>query len=108
MSDTSAVQATKLIILGATGLSKDALHIYFGLAVFLGASLVARRNRRSWLPVVIAALVALAGELIDMVDGRTEGSWRWHASVHDLINTLFWPFILYCLVRFTSVFAERQ
>jgi hypothetical protein len=35
VADTSFVQAAKLAIIDFTGLSKDALHVYLGLAVWL-------------------------------------------------------------------------
>lgn len=43
---TSAVQTLKLAIVELTGLSKDTLHVYVGLGVFLA--------------------VAIAGEVVDM------------------------------------------
>jgi hypothetical protein len=49
--EPSAVQAIKMAIVGASGLSKDALHIYVGLAVALAACTVLRRPLGSWTPV---------------------------------------------------------
>jgi hypothetical protein len=52
--EPSAVQAIKMAIVGASGLSKDALHIYVGLAVALAACTVLRRPLGSWTPVLAA------------------------------------------------------
>jgi hypothetical protein len=82
--EPSAVQAIKMAIVGASGLSKDALHIYVGLAV------------------------AMAGELLDMRDDIASlGYWRWSASLHDMANTVFWPAVLAALARWSSVLGRR-
>ena len=51
--DTSTAQSIKLFIVSATGLSKDALHIYVGLTVYLTLMAVVRRGRPyvGWLVV---------------------------------------------------------
>jgi len=99
--ETSLTQALKLAIVSATGLSKDALHIYAGLALFLLAA-VLMRNRPSlavpWCVVLLAALLAEALDLRD--DIASMGHWRWAASLHDVLNTIFWPSVLTVLVYF--------
>ncbi len=92
--DTSTAQSIKLFIVSATGLSKDALHIYVGLTVYLTLMAVVRRGRPyvGWL--VVFALVG-AGEWLDRRDDIVSlGYWRWQAGVHDILNTLFWPTVL--------------
>ena len=92
--DTSTAQIIKLIIMSATGLSKDALHIYVGTAVYLTLIAITRRHRPyiGWLVVFI---LACAGEWIDRRDDiESFGYWRWQASAHDILNTLFWPTVL--------------
>ncbi len=106
--ETSAVQAVKLTIVAATGLSKDALHIYVGLTVYLISSLALRKNTRAYIPILIVVLVACAGEVLDMRDDiRSLGYWRWGASMHDVINTSFWPCVLYVISRRKSVFQRN-
>jgi hypothetical protein len=106
--ETSAVQAAKLAIVGATGLSKDTLHVYVGLTVFLVSTWVLRKHVRSVLPLLIVVLVACAGEVLDMRDDiHSLGYWRWGASLHDIVNTSFWPFVLYVLLRRTSAFSRH-
>jgi DMSO reductase anchor subunit len=86
------------------GLSKDALHVYFGLAAFLLAAAVVRQGLRSWIPLLLALAMAVAGELLDARDNfRTYGQWRVGASVHDIINTMFWPLALWLLARYSRV-----
>lgn len=98
--DTSGLQSVKLAMIAALGLSKDALHIYVGLAVFLLTALALRQSLRSLLPWLAVVVVALAGELFDALDDvRSLGHWRWAASIHDIVNTLFWPTALLLLTR---------
>jgi hypothetical protein len=99
--ETSVVQAAKLAVIAAFGLSKDALHIHVGLAVFIIAALVLRKPWRSVVPWLAVLAVACAGELLDAVDNlRSIGHWLWRASLHDLLNTLFWPTVLLLLARY--------
>lgn len=96
------MQSAKLFIIATLGLSKDALHIYVGLSVFLITALVLRKSLRSFLPWLAVLLVALAGESLDAFDDiQSLGHWRWGASIHDIVNTLFWPTVLLCLARFS-------
>lgn len=90
-------QALKLAILELVGLSKDALHVYVGLLVFLVAvALLSRRHRASWWWALLAVgLVALGGEVLDVRRAvRTGAEVEWGASVRDFLNTLFWPAVL--------------
>jgi len=98
--ETSAFQSIKLAIVATTGLSKDALHIYVGLAVFLAVAVVLRKPLRSTVPWLVAFAMAIAGEVLDMRDDIASlGYWRWGASVHDALNTLFWPTVLLLIAK---------
>lgn len=104
MADTSFVQTLKLDIVGFTGLSKDALHIYLGLGVWLLAAALFRRSitsLRPWLAVLVVACVIEGFDAFD--DWVQLGRWRWRASLHDVVNTLFWPTVLAVLARFTRL-----
>jgi uncharacterized membrane protein YqgA involved in biofilm formation len=97
--ETSTPQAIKLALASTLHLSKDALHIYVGLAVFIGVA-VLRKSLRAWLPLLAVLAAAVAGEMIDARDDiATFGYWRWKASLHDIVNTLFWPTVLWCCAR---------
>jgi hypothetical protein len=99
--ETSTVQAFKLAIVSTTGLSKDALHVYVGLALFLLAVILVRGKRSLVLPWCAALLAALMAEALDLKDDIASlGHWRWAASLHDVLNTLFWPTVLTVLGHF--------
>ncbi|MCS4292729.1 putative membrane protein YqgA involved in biofilm formation [Comamonas sp. BIGb0152] len=100
--ETTAIQSVKLVIVSATGLSKDALHIYVGIAIFLVARLAFRKYANMFLPVAVVVVAACIGELLDMRDDiNSLGYWRWAASLHDVVNTAFWPFVLSIFMRST-------
>jgi hypothetical protein len=100
----SLVQTFKLHVVAATGLSKDALHIYVGFFVLLAAALLFRRSLKSIVPLIAVFVVATLGELLDALDDVSSlGHWRFGASVHDVVNTLFWPVVLCLVLRFTRL-----
>ncbi len=103
--ETSAVQAMKLAVMSASGLSRDALHLYVGMAVFLIVALLFRKPLRSIVPLLAVVLIAVAIEALDATDDlRSFGHWRVGASLHDIANTLFWPAVLFLLSRFSRRF----
>lgn len=107
--EVSSFQAAKQLVQSWSGLEKDALHVYVGLGVFLAASLLSRRTVRSILPWLTVLGVALLGEGLDLRDGlRGFGHWRWTDSVHDILNTLFWPTVMVVLGRSTSVLGHAR
>lgn len=97
MTETQTIKAA---VVAATGLSRDALHIYVGLGVYLLTLAVSRRPLRSLLPWLLVLGVAVAGECVDRHDDLlTIGHWRRMESLHDLVNTAFWPTVLMLLAR---------
>lgn len=106
---TSTVQTIKMAIVAFTGLEKDALHIYVGLGIFFAVAFLSRNSIKTFKPLLAVLIVAVLGELLDMRDDLASlGYWRWGASLHDIVNTLFWPAILFSLARATTVFGERS
>jgi hypothetical protein len=102
--ETSAFQSLKLALVDLSGLSKDALHIYVGLAVFLLVAIALRKPLRSPVPWLAVLLLAVLGESLDSRDDISHyGAWRVLVSVHDIANTLFWPTVLLLLARYTRV-----
>lgn len=98
----SWLQEMKLLLMGSTGLSKDALHIYVGLLVFLLA--LTRWRIGSLPPLLIVLVVALAGEIWDLIDNiRTDVPMQWAGHVKDIWNTLFWPVAITGIARWTSL-----
>ena len=106
--ETSLVQSIKLAIIAHSGLSKDALHIYVGLSIYLLVALFVKKTMRSLLPVAAVAAVACSGEIVDMIDDiRSLGYWRWGASVHDIVNTLVWPVALFLFSKSKRLMESR-
>ena len=100
----SFFQDAKLVLVQATDLSKDALHVYVGLGVMLLVAILLRRPLRDWRPLAAVALVAVAGEIWDVIDRLSHGGTpRWSLNWKDVWNTMFWPTVLFLMARFTNV-----
>jgi hypothetical protein len=107
--EVTSFQTFKLIILSITGLSRDALHIHTGLIAMFIAALILRRSPGHLEPWLLAALVCALGDSIDMYDDiALRGYWRWTASLHDFLNTLFWPTMIFLLARYTRIFDRSS
>jgi len=103
----SWLQEAKLLLMGGTGLSKDALHIYVGLFVFLLA--LTRWRIGSLPPLVVVLAVTLAGEIWDLFDNvRTGVPMQWAGHAKDIWNTLFWPVVLTGIGRWTPLFRRGR
>ncbi len=91
-------QQVKLVLIDGSGLSKDALHVYGGMAIYLGMRLLVPRRR--WVAWAVVLVAALAGEGLDMRGEHLRGDLQPDtAHWHDIWNTLFWPTILVLLER---------
>lgn len=103
--ETSTYQNLKLTFLEVVNLSKDAVHMHIGLLVFFLAVVLWRRGRVDFVSLVPVFLVAGAMEALDLRDDLASfGYMRWSASLHDLINTVFWP----TLVVFSSKWLRSR
>lgn len=101
-------QDLKLRIIEITGLSRDAIHIYIGLLVFFSFVAVFRKGKIEPIAVVPVLFVAASMEIIDLYDNYlTMESMYWANSVHDLINTAFWPTIIVLLVKYKRAFRQE-
>ena len=92
------LQLFREITINATGLDKDALHVYAGLIVIIGVRMVWRRRGGWVLGWLLALAIALAVEWLDI---RAE---LVAANLHpdaehwkDIWNTMFWPSVLLIL-----------
>lgn len=89
------LQLLKLNIIEATGLGKDALHVYAGLTVFVVVRLIWRRRGGWWLAWVAALLLATMVEWLDLrAEASQTGPQPDGAHWHDIWNTMFWPTML--------------
>ena len=103
----SDFQVAKLWLVDQLGIAKDGLHICVGLAVFLLAAAIFRRPLGDWRPLAAVLIVAVGGEVWDLVDSSRAGErLRWDRSWHDLWLTALWPFILFALARWTRFFRR--
>ena len=111
--------AFKMNIIEATGLAKDALHIYVGIGVYLLCLILLRpifkkQGIRSFVALVIVTCIALLGEYLDnretieslglMGLSREQIT----ASIRDLINTCMLSYVLYALNKWTTIFRPTN
>jgi hypothetical protein len=97
---TSKYQLVKLRILDVIPVSKDAAHIYVGMACLLLALVAFRAPLRSYRALIPGLLAALAMEVLDLRDDRAGlGHFRWDASFKDVVNTNLLPLLLVTTAR---------
>ena len=82
------------------GISKDALHIHIGLALFVALVLILRRSPASLLPWLIVLGFEVANEIMDIFHWHA-GRWSFRIgdSGKDMINTMLWPTAILLLAR---------
>lgn len=104
----SLFEERKAWLVTASDLGKDALHIYFGLALFLAVRLVWRR-RGGWVAAWLAVLaMACGGEWLDMTAEHSRSAIQPDAAHwHDIWNTMFWPTVLLVVGRWLQPRLER-
>ena len=82
------------------GITKDALHIHIGLAIFLGVALVFRRSLASWIPWLALLAFELFNELMDVFYLHEGGiGFDLGDSPKDIVNTMFWPSVVFVAAR---------
>lgn len=86
-------QQLKILLIDGSGLGKDALHIYAGMAIYLLVRLGLRRQ--AWVAWLAVLAAAVAGEWLDVEGEYLRGSLAPDgAHWHDIWNTMFWPSVL--------------
>ena len=104
-------------VVSATGLDKDALHIYVGISVYLLSLILMRPifkkySVRAFIALILVTCIALLGEYLDNRQTITElgmsgiGGAELKASIHDLINTCLLSYVLYGLTMWTKTFQS--
>lgn len=88
-------------------LSKDALHIHVGLAIYVAAMLVFRRGPASMVPWLVVLAFELANELLD---GLHHFSFEVEltAALRDIGNTMLWPTVVLLLARRFGIKEQRR
>ena len=85
------------------GISKDALHIHIGLAIFFGLVLLFRRRPNSLLPWLGVLAFEIANELFDIFHWHNGGfSFETGDVVKDIVNTMVWPTVAMVTLRFLA------
>ena len=90
------------------GISKDALHIHLGLAIFIVLVVLARRGPGSWIPWLGVFAFELINEAMDIFHWH-EGAFSFEIgdSFKDLANTMFWPTAVVLGARFVGSRTRR-
>ena len=78
-----------------TGATEDLLHVHFGLLIFVAIALVFRQRLHSVWPVALVWAFALTNELVDYFAPE----WQTDTAALDVINSVFWPTILFLVAR---------
>ncbi|WP_417621976.1 hypothetical protein [Parasphingorhabdus sp.] len=87
----------------STGLDRNSLHIYAGVAVQVMAALLLRRSLASTIPWFLVALVAFANEYYDhgTAPEQLQGSSAFYDDAFkDIWNTLLLPSLVLVIARF--------
>lgn len=95
-SVVAAYGGAKAWLIAYTGAAEDLLHVHAGLLIFVVAALVLRRKMRSPIPLALVAFFAVLNEVFDWLAG---GSYRALEPYVDIVNTMFWPTLLFLLAR---------
>ena len=96
LASVEAYSAAKLSLGKALGVTDDLLHLHVGLAIFVITALLLRRRMRSPWPLAAVAAFALANEIVDYAEPVP---WSATRSALDVVNTVFWPAVLFLLAR---------
>lgn len=101
MPDIPAQYTAMIRAIGdGTGLADSLLHVHAGMAVLIIARIITGRSLSTPLPLLVVALAEAANEILDRLH---YGSWRLEDTTSDIINTLFWPTIIFLGLRFRPI-----
>lgn len=83
-----------------TGMADSLLHVHAGMAVLFLTRVVTGRALSSPVPILAVVVAEAANEILDRMYW---GSWRWADTSLDIVNTLFWPTVLFVGLRLRHV-----
>jgi hypothetical protein len=100
----------KTALVALSGFSRDALHIYASMFVFVTACLAFRWKPSEWKPWLLVLAVQSVNEASDLWEGLI-----WpekiglvaQSSIADTLATMIFPTLMLCLARYSSVFGAR-
>ena len=104
-------------VVDATGLDKDALHMYVGIGVYLLSLILLRPifkkySVRGFIALIMVTAIALLGEYLDNRQTITElglaglQAAEIKASIHDIVNTCLLSYIIYGFTVWTKTFQS--
>lgn len=101
------IEQAKLYMFSYAGMSRDALHIHIGIAVYFALHWVLRRKLGSRLPLAIVFAFCIAGEIVDIHRVWRLDQWQQPLeNLHDIANTMFWPVVFTAFARWRNRRAE--
>lgn len=93
-------QSMKPIILNFLHVSRDAIHMHVGFGCLVLTLLFTKKKLNSFYSILPGFIVSIIMELLDLRDDYVaRGVLKFGASLHDLVNTNFIPFILVLLAK---------
>jgi hypothetical protein len=87
------------------GISKDALHLHIGLALFFALAIILRRGPASILPWLGVLAFELVNEALDLRHNGLSAE-ELVNSTRDLVNTMVWPTV--ALVAFRAAASRKR
>jgi uncharacterized membrane protein YcaP (DUF421 family) len=87
-----------------TGASDSLLHVHAGMVILFLARIVTRRSLATWTPFLFVLAAAIAKECVDRI---AHGAWRMSDSGMDVLNTIFWPFVLMVGLRWRRAHPQK-
>ncbi|OVE80877.1 hypothetical protein BVY03_05295 [bacterium K02(2017)] len=91
----------KSLMVQVLGLSKDAIHVHVGVLLFLFWAIIFKKplsHKGNLIPVF---MIALGMEIMDLShDYLALVSIDWVGSLHDLINTVILPVLIWLAFKF--------
>lgn len=102
------IESLKDFLVLISGLTRDSLHTNLGLSIFFLTALVRRISPGRWLPLLCVLVLAIVNEVFDLRRDYLHGSaLNWRESVRDIANTVFWPAVLFLMVRTGTIFRRQ-
>ncbi|MDR0237408.1 hypothetical protein [Acinetobacter sp.] len=97
----SKIQEFALSLKHFTGLSSDALLIYVGLILYFIVAAIHKRQLKSNIAILTTVIFAFGIEIFNVrADIFGKGYWRIWASIHTIVNMIFWPYVIWAMARF--------
>ncbi|HEV2079723.1 MAG TPA: hypothetical protein VGR19_07495 [Allosphingosinicella sp.] len=81
---------------GELGASDTLIHVHAGMLILLVARVITGRSLGTIIPFSVVLLASLANEIFDYL---YQGQILMPDALYDVINTVFWPFVLMVGIR---------